>query len=549
MGRLVLVHRDSYHDSVRLMRLSETLRALDSVADAAVVMGTPANRALLTEQGYGGPDLEGAGPNDLVVAVLGDVERTAVEAEVERLLRVVPSGDPETGVTRPASLREALDGHPEAGLVLVSVPGEHAAREARLALRRGRHVMPFSDNVSVADEVALKREALARGLLLMGPDCGTAIIDGLPLGFANAVRRGPIGIVGAAGTGIQEVASCIHRLGGGISQAIGTGGRDLSDAVGGAMTLAGIAALAADPGTRVIVVVSKPPSAVVARRVVAALAETGMPAVIQFVGDNGEHYGVGGGVAGRDTERLDRGRLGREGGSGVLPGAGGSVPRGGVRFASSLAGAAEEACRLAGIVAPPIAAPVDPARAEALARHLPPDARLCGLFCGGTTGQEALALLGRIAPDVPVRSNLHHAGPLWIDGLGPVDGHLLLDLGDDVFTRGRPHPMIEPGLRNERLAVEVERGRVGLLLFDCVLGYGAHPDPAGVLAGGVREAATTAAAAGRELVAIASVTGTPEDPQDSRRQVAELEAAGMVVEASNAAAAALAAEVLRRVAG
>jgi succinyl-CoA synthetase alpha subunit len=508
----VVVRRDSYHDSVLLMRLSQALAALTGVEDANVAMGTPHNRELLAAQGYGGPELAAAGPNDLVLAARGSTTAAALEAELARLLAADrPAAEEQTA--RPASVAAAVRELPAANLVLISVPGEHAAREARRALALGRHVMLFSDNVALEDEVALKREAAGRGLLLMGPDCGTAILNGKPLAFANAVRRGSIGIVGAAGTGIQEVSSCIHRLGGGVSQAIGTGGRDLTDAVGGLMTLAGIAALAEDPATRVLVVVSKPPSPAVAEKVVAALGGAGKPCVVHFVGDEPRP----GGAAGRIT------------------------------FADSLAGAAEIACRLAGVagVPEPADARPDPRRAAELARGLAPGACLRGLFCGGTTGQEALVLLTRAG--LAVRSNLHKRGELRVLGTAPLSGHALLDLGDDVFTVGRPHPMIEPALRNERLALEAADPEVGLLLFDCVLGYGAHPDPAGVLAAGVARART--ALPGRTLVAIASLTGTANDPQGYDEQARQLGAADIVVEPDNRRAAALAAAVLEAAAG
>jgi len=511
MGVLVIVARDSYHDSVLLMRLSRAIGELPGVDDAAVVMGTPANRDLLAASGYADPALAGVGPNDLVIAARGPaLERAAIQAELGRLL--APASGGEASEIRPTSLRAALRSHPEANFVLVSVPGEYAAAEARHALAAGRHVMLFSDNVPLEAEIALKRQAAAAGLLLMGPDCGTAIINGLPLGFANAVRRGSIGLVGAAGTGTQEVTSLVHRGGGGISQAIGTGGRDLSEAVGGATMLAGIAALADDPATAVIIVISKPPARAVADKVVAAIRQAGKPAVIHFVG--------------------------------APPGPPDEDGR--IVYADSLADAARQACRLAGIAVPEEPTAPDSARVDALAAPLRPDATLRGLFCGGTTGQEALFVLERAGH--AVRSNLHKTGPLRIEGLETVGGHVLLDLGDDVFTRGRPHPMLEPALRSERLAAEMADPTVGLLLFDCVIGYGSHPDPAGILARDIERARAQARARGREILAIASVTGTPLDPQDSRAQASRLEAAGILVEPSNYAAARLAAAVLSRIA-
>ena len=508
MAAFVLVRKDSYHDSVLLMRVSQGLKGLAGVEDAVVAMGTPLNRELLGSQGYSGPALAAATANDLVIAVKGAADAmAAVEAELERLLKAQRTPDAEAEA-RPASLAAAVASHPEANLVLISVPGEHAAREARRALALGRHVMLFSDNVPLADEVALKREAAARGLLLMGPDCGTAIVNGRPLAFANAVRRGPIGIVGAAGTGIQEISSLVHRLGGGVSQAIGTGGRDLSVEVGGLMMLLGIEALAADPETKVLVVVSKPPAPAVAERVVAALAATPKPCVVHFVGD-----------APRPADEVR-----------------------GVAFADSLAGAAEAACRFSGLAFTPPPPVADPSCVAAAAALLRPGAALKALFCGGTTGQEARALLTRAG--LEVRANLHKKGALRVDGVEPVPGHVLLDLGDDVFTRGRPHPMIEPVLRNERLAVEIVDPAAAVLLFDCVIGYGSHADPAGVLAEGVDQARRRAH--GRELVAIASVTGTDGDPQGYEAQVRRLTDAGVTVETDNRRAALFAAAVLGR---
>ncbi|MFH1177686.1 MAG: acyl-CoA synthetase FdrA [Acidobacteriota bacterium] len=509
MGALVLVRKDCYYDSVLLMRLSQALRQLPGVEDAAVVMGTPANLDLLEASGHAAAELVAARPNDLVIAVRGAASAGQVEAAFAALVHAErPAAAAEI---RPRTLGAALAAHPEANLVLISVPGEHAAREARRALALGRHVMIFSDNVAIADEVALKCEAVRRGLLLMGPDCGTAIINGKPLGFANAVRRGPIGVIGAAGTGIQEVTSCIHRLGGGISQAIGVGGRDLSAAVGGLMTLLAIEALAADPATAALVVISKPPAPTVARAVVAALAAAGKPGVVHFVG--------------------------------APPGAAAGAP--GIAFADSLAEAARLACRLVGLGGSEESPskPDEEIVAE-LARRLWSGVKLRGLFCGGTTGAEALAILAR--GGLRVRSNLHHAEDLAAGG-EEATGHLLLDLGGDDFTRGRPHPMIEPALRNERLAVEMADAEVGLLLFDLVLGHGAHRDPAGVLAEGIAAAREAARSRGRDLTVIVSITGTEEDPQVLSEQRRTLLDAGVVVAADNCAAALLAAALLRRI--
>jgi len=519
----VIVRRDSYHDSVLLMRISRELKLLDGVRDAVVAMGTPHNRQLLAGMGFGGAELDTAGPNDLVIAVETDrITPEECQQKVEALLAGAgPAIQGEAGPQRPQTLAGALAGEPEANLVLISVPGLYAAREARRALARGLHVMLFSDNVAVEDEVALKEEAVGRGLLLMGPDCGTAIIAGLPLAFANVVRRGSIGIVGASGTGIQEVCCCIDRLGGGVSHAIGTGGRDLSDQVDGRMTRFAVQALVADPRTEVLVVVSKPPSATVAAAVVDELKAAGKPAVVQFVG---------------------------------APPAAEPVAGSQVFFADTLAGAAEIACRLAGLEVPGAgpAAPgpeADPDLVAGLAAELAataePGARLCGLFCGGTTAQEAVTLLSRAG--LSVSSNLHREGPRRVVGTDSVAGHVVLDLGDDVFTAGRPHPMIEPVLRNERLEREVSGSGAQLLLCDVILGYGSHADPAGVLAAGVSAARQRAAAADGRLVAVASITGTSGDPQGLDGQRRRLEEAGVIVMPDNRLAVQLTAAVLQEV--
>lgn len=515
MPAYVIIRQDSYHDSVLLMRISRELQDQDGIADAVVAMGTPHNQELLAELGYPQDELAAAGPNDLIIAVRAeDVPPETCSELVEGLLAATraPAAVDEL---RPYGLGGALDVAPDVNLALISVPGQYAAREARRALARGLHVMLFSDNVALGDEVALKAEAAERGLLCMGPDCGTAIINGKPLAFANVVRRGTIGVVGASGTGIQEVTCCIHRLGGGISQAIGTGGRDLSARIGGTMTRLGVRALAQDSRTRLLLVVSKTPSPTVARLMIDELVRTGKPAVVHFVGAP-------------TTAPVGEGRI---------------------VFADSLAEAAALACQAVGCAVPASALPdsLDQQLAELagkLAPALPPAARLCGLFCGGTLGQEALVLLERTG--LTVHSNLHQDRRRRIEGATAVPGHVVLDLGDDVFTAGRPHPMIDPLLRNERLALEMESPGVDLLLCDVLLGYGSHPDPAGILAQGVNEARRRAEAAGRSLVTLASVTGTETDPQNYDEQKRRLQKVGVVVLPDNRSAVVLAASLLGR---
>jgi FdrA protein len=451
------VRPGSYYDSVVLMQLQRALGALPGIADAGVVMATPANREMLAASGLLPESLE-AGEGDLLIAVKAESEAAAGEAlgRVDALLQVrrVDGGQG----FRPRSLESAVKALPGARWVLVSVPGRYAAGVAEQALDLGRHVFLYSDNVPLAEEAALKRKAFERGLLVMGPDCGTAIVGGTGLGFANRVRRGSIGIVAASGTGLQMVASRIHELGGGISQAIGTGGRDLSSEVGGITARQALDLLGRDPETEAIVLLSKPPSPVVAARVLAAAQAVGKPVVVNFLG------------SAPPVRRL-----------------------GNVRFAVSLEEAAEMAVG-------PHPRPLS---------HCPPAARergapaLVGLFSGGTLASE-------------VRLGLQTF-------LGADAAHTILDLGDDEFTVGRLHPMIDQDLRLRRLRSEAADPRVSVILLDVVLGDGAHADPAGELAPVIER---VLGERGRDLEVFALVVGTDQDPQGFEEQSATLERAG-----------------------
>ena len=510
----ITIEKERYYDSVFLMLISKEVEALPGVVSATAALATPSNIDNLTRIGFSSPDLLAAGPNDLMVAIDAETEEAlaAAQARVEEML-TEKKQEAATSAARPSTLTSAIDSIPGANLALISVPGQYAAREARQALRRDLHVMLFSDNVSIEDEIALKKEAVQKGLLMMGPDCGTAIINGAPIGFANAVRRGPIGIVGASGTGIQEISSLIDRYGGGISQAIGTGGRDLHEEVGGMMALFGVDSLAADPNTSVIVVVSKAPAQSVAHKVIDRLEKVGKPVVVQFIGDE-------------DVQA-----------------------RGNVTFALSLAAAARIACEKAGVKitrnGTDTEAKIEQIAASELAKMSPQQHRLVGLFGGGTLAQEAWHLLS--AGRESVYSNVALDKELKIAGDERVDGHVLLDLGDDIFTQGRPHPMIEPSLRDEYVYALAEDKSVAVLVLDLVLGYGAHPDPAAGLATAITRAKKAFAGRVEYLSVVASITGTDADPQGYSRQRATLESVGAIVMESNDAAARLALKILARI--
>lgn len=496
------IHRNSYRDSVELMGIAAQIEQLPGIERAGLVMATAANLAVLAEAGLAEAAAAGAGPNDLVVAVAAD-DSAAGDIALKRAATLLAAGagdDTASVESRTAqTIAEALAELPDANLALISTPGTYATAEALKALKAGLNVFLFSDNVSIEDEIALKNLADRTGLLVMGPDCGTAIVGGVPLGFANAVRRGPIGVAAASGTGLQQVTSLIHRLGSGISHALGTGGRDLDQRVGGVTMLAAIRQLLADPATEVIVLISKPPSAVVAAAILDAIRGSSKPVVVNFLG-----------------------------GDPAAVRAVGAHP----------AATFEEASRLAVALArgEPIATGGDAAadaQIEALARdaaqRLAPGQReIRGLFSGGSLAGEAKLIVKSI--------------------LGPDRHDRILDLGDDEYTVGRPHPMIDPRLRNEQIVATAAEPDVAVILLDVVLGYGSHPDPAGALAPVIADAMTLATSSGRHLIVVASVCGTDEDPQGLDRQERILAQTGVVLESSNARAATLAARIAGAVA-
>jgi succinyl-CoA synthetase alpha subunit len=486
------------------MRVAAEVERLPGVRRAALLVATPANRELLEHAGLLDGPARAARPTDLVLAVAAESQEAADAALAharDLLAAAAPaSGDGLVERRPPTTLAAALAELPRANLALVSTPGPYATAEALKALKRGLHVFLFSDNVPAADELLLKRLAGQKGLLLMGPDCGTAILDGVPLGFANAVRRGRVGFVAASGTGLQAVTCLVDRLGEGVSQAIGVGGHDLSEDVGGLMMLAGIERLLADPGTTVLVLVSKPPAPAVAQRVLGRVGG-GKPVVVCFLGGDPGPIRAAGAVPAATLEE---------------------AARVAVRLARGGAGAAATAATA--IVDSDLRAAV-----ETAARRLTRGQRAVrGLYSGGTLCAEAALVL---------TAEL---------GRPPADlGHTLVDLGDDEFTVGRPHPMIDFRLRNERIVAAAGDGETAVLLLDIVLGYGSHPDPAGALGPALAEARARAAEAGRGLVLLGSVCGTAADPQGLDRQEAALRAAGVVLAPSNAEAARLAAVAVR----
>jgi succinyl-CoA synthetase alpha subunit len=507
------VFKNLYKDSVSLLAVSAKVTQVEGVEAASIVMGTPTNLDNLGAAGLG-IDL-GAGPNDLIVAVRGcDEACEQALALADSLLadKATEEATRQTEQRRPSSISTAVAVEPTPNLALISVPGDYAAAEALKALNLGLNVMIFSDNVPAERELEVKRRARALGLMVMGPDCGTAIINGIPLGFANVTRRGPIGVVGASGTGMQEITSRIHQLGSGISQALGTGGHDLSTEIGGISVLTGLRALAEDDATEVIVLASKPPSEEVAAAVLAQARSVGKPVVVIFLGADPA-----------------------------------SISGGSVYGAHTLAGAADIAVDLVNgksVKPSPVTVKADHAGilAEIASTFAPGQKYVRGVFAGGTFCFEAQLICQ--SRGITAHSNTPAKGNLSLRDIRRSQEHTIVDMGDDEFTQGRPHPMIDPTQRNERLRQDAADPGTAVLLLDVVLGYGSAEDPVSGLVETITKAKVDAEGEGRSLAVVASVCGTDQDQQGRDGVVAALRGAGALVAESNAEAAAWAADLV-----
>jgi succinyl-CoA synthetase alpha subunit len=541
-----LVKPGEYRDSVALMLLARELSALPGVSDVSVVMGTPANKAILQQAGLLDAHAQAASPNDLVIALRAKDDATAREAigRAQRLLAQKATTMQSGGAARPRTIRSAIRATPGANMAVVSVAGQYATAQAWDALRAGLHMLLFSDHVALADEIALKEYAREHGLLLMGPGAGTAIINGVGLGFANAVPRGNIGIVAAAGTGLQEVSTLIAKAGAGITQAIGVGGRDVSEAVGGIMMLEALKALQADPDTRVIVVVSKSPAANVTEKIVAQVGQSEKPTVLALMVSNNLDLSLRGAIFATKQSPIRGLEIASQ--KLVLSKAEGTLAMtvGDLREAAAMAvalarGESIDAARKELAAEDRATA----AKARALRRKL--NARqkyVRGLYSGGTLCEEAMRLwqesLGEVWSNAPLDVCFK------LPDSSESKQHTAIDLGEEEFTIGRPHPMIDNTLRVRRLLQEARDPRVAAIVLDVVIGYGAHPDPAAELAPAIVEAKQIAARRHRELIVVASVTGTESDPQVLSRQMDALRRAGAVVMGSNAAAAKFASQLV-----
>lgn len=510
----VRIDKNAYHDSVTLMSLSSKVASTDGVEDAVVSMGTQMNIDLLKNINLLTDEVKEATENDLIIAIRADNDDVIAESLelIDSELGSKKSSSKKSGDKKVESMNAALNSLSEANLAVISVPGEYAAREARISLNNGLNVMIFSDNVSVEDELKLKEIGREKGLLVMGPDCGTAIINNKGLCFANSVRKGNIGLVAASGTGLQEVSVQIDRMGHGITQAIGIGGRDLSEEIGGIMMLEAIDILEADENTKVITLISKPPAKSVQDKIMDKIDTISKPVVVCFLDGDAQ-----------------------------------SVESADVVFTKTLLDAAVQSVKkIDSELEIDLAVTQDQLdwvgkESEKLSKD---QKYIRGLFGGGTLTSETLSILR--SKNEKVKSNVAKRSEEKLKDLSRSDGHTLLDMGEDEFTQGRPHPMIEPSLRNERILIEANDPETAVLLLDFEIGFGSHEDPVGESIDVLQEAKEIAEDAGRYLPIITYICGTEKDKQGYNLQKEKLEKIGAFVASSNSEAAKIAQLIVQK---
>lgn len=508
-----IIRTNEYHDSVFLMGVARKAGQIPGVQRAALGMGTVMNKGLLKDMELFEASADAASPNDLIIALRVADENTlaAAQAEVGRLLQEKYSaksgGDGfQCGAAAHRTIAAARAKEPGLNLALISLPGEYAVAEASKALSQGLNVYMFSDDISYDDEVMLKQLAREKNLLMMGPGCGVAFVRQVAIGLASKVNPGAIGLIAASGSGLQETMVQIDRLGEGVSHAIGTGGRDLRDEVGGLATLQAMDLLEADAETKVIVLISKPPGAKTAAAVLERVRVCEKPVVVNFIGGTPE-----------------------------------AVTAAGAHFAATFGETAERAvCLARGEAFKPrdTGADLREIVERETAGHAAGQRYLRGIFCGGTLAEEAMMVMRPLLSEI--HSNTGLLPEFTLKDVHVSEKHAIIDIGTEDFTRGRPHAAIDPAPRVERFAVEAADPSVAVILLDFLLGYGCHDDPCGIMAEPITKAIADAKKSGRRLSVVASICGTELDPQRASMQLKKLLDAGVIVMPGNAQAAQLA---------
>lgn len=519
MKLCVDIRKNVYYDSVALMIITKEVKKMEGVKEVIVGMATDLNKELAENLELSNDEIRSLTPNDFFISAYSE-DNDGLDKIVNRVNELLNSKQKEKDAeVEVKTLTAAVNHMKDANMAVISLPGKYAAYEAKKALNKGLNVMLFSDNINVEDEIELKKLGRDKGLLVMGPDCGTAIINGTPLCFANVVRRGNIGIVGASGTGTQEVTVLIDKLGGGLSQVIGTGGRDLKSEVGGIMMIEGFKALIDDDKTNVIVLISKPPAKEVAEKILEMVKTTEKPVVVNFIGGDRAH-----------------------------------IEKSGAYPCVSLEDAAHKAYALSKGIEPSdyegferSEKDVDEIVEKEVSKLHPSQKYLRALYTGGTLADEAMKLLGK--DGFSIYSNIPLSPEFRLQDIHKSIEHTCIDLGDDDFTVGRPHPMIDPIGRVERLPEEALDQEVAVILMDFVIGYGSNMDPAGEMLPYIIEAKKKMESKNKYLSVVGYICGTDKDPQSYRDQKEKLEAAGVILMPSNAQAVRLTAKLLKAIKG
>ena len=504
-----LVLTNSYMDSILILSVSKEMMKFPGVHNAVVVMATDMNKTVVDEFGGMTDSARAAGPNDLIVAL--ECEDATILPDAERRIKEMAGGKNPGSAAAEVEYRTisaAKSALPEANLCIISLPGEYALDEAKSAIACGMNLFIFSD-MPEDEELEIKTMAREKGLFVMGPGAGTALINQNAIGLMSKTRPGHVGIVAASGSGLQEVAVLVHNYGAGISQAIGTGGHDLCAKVGGIMFLQALAYLADDPDTHVIVLVSKPPHPTTAKKIYEALPKN-KPVVIFFLGGDAQEIRKAGAYAPKTLE---------EAALMAVALVEGKQPDGGDILLADQNNFA-------------------PIAAHAKGQLKPEQKYLRGLFCGGTHSEEAVTLLQTFVP--ALHSNIKFGKVDLLNDRHVSIENSLVDMGDEIFTKGRPHPVMDPSILVERMVQEANDPEVSVILFDLLYGYAIHPDPVGAIEEALMEIRRIEKESGRHIHVIASLCGTDIDPQNVAAQARRLEEYGVLLQPSNAKAALLA---------
>lgn len=522
----VLVKSNYYRDSLNLLKISDIMkRSSSGIVEAVVIMGTKTNKAVLVKLGFPSTKINQATESDLIIAIEA-VDKGSVDSalrKVEELLHSDGSSDTSNLVSEnPTDLDSALVSMSNANLALISIPGEYVKDLSIKLSNEGIHQQIFSDHVPLDDELTIKEYAAKKGVLVLGPGAGTSIINGKGIGFSNVLRRGPVGIIAAAGTGLQEVSSLLDQCDIGVAYGLGVGANDPKEKIGGLMMLEALKVLEELPDIEIMTIVSKPPSPRAKKQIIDYIVKHGKKKyVLAFLG------------GGHDD----------------------SLPNSTKSKIVQVTTLASAVFAVAGLTSNElykqslVRLRIEP---EILQRSVAKEWKGFGqqqkyiraLYTGGTFAYETQVILNGILKDL--FSNAPTGRTKKLPQSSKSKKHSILDLGEEEFTQGRPHPMIDPTIRRLRLVEESQDPEVGVVMMDFVLGYGSNPDPVGAVLKEIGQVKATARKGGRYLSIVTHVCGTKGDPQGYDESVRKLENVGALVFPTNALAAIASAQIIAR---